>query len=346
MNPFCILLIEDNPDDAQLIQTLLKREKSFPHTITCAGSLAEGFALVRGQAFDVVLSDLGLPDGLGLVTVEKLRKNLPHLPVIVLTGDDDIDMALTAIKMGAQDFMPKGELSGFMLSRTIRHAIERKGIEQQLATKEEMVSLFVRHSPAPIAMVDTQMRYLHVSERWIKDFHLEAQGDIIGRSHYEVFPNLPRRWIEVHRRALAGSVEKSDEDGWRPRADGRIEWLRWELRPWHKPGGEIGGLIFFVQIITERKEREIEREKLIADLQAALTEVKTLSGMLPICYSCKQIRDDKGYWNQIETYIKRHTNAEFSHGLCPKCALKYFEENGLPVPQDLRTAVAGQKPGE
>ena len=342
MNPIRILLIEDNPDDAQLIRALLIREKSFLHTITNAESIADGVALTDRQAFDVVLSDLGLPDGQGLATVAKLRKSIPQLPIIFLTGDDDLDTALAAIKMGAQDFLPKEELSSFTLCRIIRHAIERKGIEGQLAANEEMLRLFIRHAPAPIAMLDAQMRYLQVSERWIKDFRLTDRGDIIGRSHYEMFPDLPERWIEGHRRALAGSVEKSDEDIGRPRADGGIEWLQWELRPWHKPDGVIGGLIFFVQIITERKEREIEREKLIADLQAALAEVKTLSGMLPICTSCKQIRDDKGYWNQIETYIKTHTDANFSHGYCPKCALKYFEENNLPVSQDLREAVAKQ----
>lgn len=67
------------------------------------------------------------------------------------------------------------------------------------------------------------------------------------------------------------------------------------------------------------KQKEIEREKLIAELQDALAEVQTLSGLFPICASCKKIRDDKGYWNQIESYIQKHSQAEFSHGLCPEC---------------------------
>jgi hypothetical protein len=77
---------------------------------------------------------------------------------------------------------------------------------------------------------------------------------------------------------------------------------------------------------TERKKAEEVREKLVHELQEALAQVKQLSGFLPICASCKKIRDDKGYWNQIETYISNHSEAEFSHGLCPDCAQKYTEE--------------------
>ena len=76
----------------------------------------------------------------------------------------------------------------------------------------------------------------------------------------------------------------------------------------------------------QRKKAEAEREKLIAKLQKALRKVKTLSGFLPICSSCKKIRDDQGYWNQIELYIRKHSDAEFSHGICPDCAKKLYPD--------------------
>jgi hypothetical protein len=78
--------------------------------------------------------------------------------------------------------------------------------------------------------------------------------------------------------------------------------------------------------VTERRRAEEEREKLIVKLQDALANVKRLSGMLPICASCKKIRDDSGYWKQIESYIREHSEAEFSHGLCPDCAEKQYAE--------------------
>ncbi len=78
--------------------------------------------------------------------------------------------------------------------------------------------------------------------------------------------------------------------------------------------------------IAERKQAEEAQKKLVFELQAALAKVKTLSGLLPICASCKKIRDDKGYWNQIESFISEHSEAEFSHGFCPECAAKLYPE--------------------
>ena len=78
--------------------------------------------------------------------------------------------------------------------------------------------------------------------------------------------------------------------------------------------------------IEERKHAQIEKDNLIVDLKDALSEVKTLSGLLPICASCKKIRDDHGYWNQIESYIRDHSEVEFSHSICPECAKKLYPE--------------------
>jgi len=81
--------------------------------------------------------------------------------------------------------------------------------------------------------------------------------------------------------------------------------------------------------ITERKRVEEERNRVVSDLKKTLSEVKTLRGFLPICSHCKKIRDDKGYWNQIESYIHKHSDAEFSHGICPECAEKYYPDMDL-----------------
>lgn len=90
--------------------------------------------------------------------------------------------------------------------------------------------------------------------------------------------------------------------------------------------GEIVGRMASFIDITKRKEVEADREKLVSKLQEALNKIKTLKGIIPICAACKKIRDDKGYWNQIESYIKEHSEADFSHGICPECAEKLYPE--------------------
>jgi|WetSurMetagenome_2_1015567.scaffolds.fasta_scaffold00250_25 PAS domain S-box-containing protein len=90
--------------------------------------------------------------------------------------------------------------------------------------------------------------------------------------------------------------------------------------------GKNYGRIWAFRDITERRRAAEERERLISELQQALSKVKTLSGLLPICSSCKKVRDDNGYWNQIEVYVRAHSEAEFTHGLCPDCAKKLYPE--------------------
>jgi len=86
------------------------------------------------------------------------------------------------------------------------------------------------------------------------------------------------------------------------------------------------------KLLTERRETVAAQKQLIAELEDALSKVKTLSGLLPICSGCNKIRDDKGYWSQVEGYIQEHTDAQFTHGLCPDCVRKYFPEMEVTNP--------------
>jgi PAS domain S-box-containing protein len=122
-----------------------------------------------------------------------------------------------------------------------------------LESREELLKIFVQNVPAAVAMLDRDMRYLQVSDRWCSDFSLDSSR-ILGRSHYEVFPDLPDRWKQLHRRALNGEILRADEDCW-DRKDGTT-WSRWEIRPWHNTEGLPGGMLIFSEDITRRKQME------------------------------------------------------------------------------------------
>jgi DNA-binding NtrC family response regulator len=187
------LLIEDNPDDAVLIERDLNISRKIKYNVIHVERFADGLESLKRILFDVILLDLTLPDGpMGIKTFETVYAQASHIPIIVLTGHDDDDLAVEAVHKGAQDYLVKGLVTGPALGRAIRYAIERK--------------------------------------------------------------------------------------------------------------------------------------KLLTQLEDSLKEIKLLRGFLPICMNCKKIRDDKGYWTQVEVYIRIHSGVEFSHGICPECAQKMYPE--------------------
>lgn len=195
-----VLLIEDNPDDAQLIMEILREEHENTTEVLHADNMARGLEALERGGIDVVLLDLTLPDSSGYDTFVMLQKHAPTMPVIVLTGQNDMELALRIVRDGAQDYLIKNLVDYTMLARSILYSIERK---QML----------------------------------------------------------------------------------------------------------------------------LEKDRLIVQLRDAMTAVKTLSGFLPICAACKQIRDDKGCWHQVESYIQQHSFAVFTHGLCPKCTQKLYPKS-------------------
>src|ERR1700751_643866 len=122
-----------------------------------------------------------------------------------------------------------------------------------LQAREELLKVFVKNVPAAVAMLDHDMRYLQVSDRWCSDY-LRGRTQILGRSHYEIFPDMPERWKEVHRRALQGETLRAEEDRWE--SGGSTLWARWEVRPWRAADGTVGGLLILTEDITRSKEAE------------------------------------------------------------------------------------------
>lgn len=141
-----------------------------------------------------------------------------------------------------------------------------QSLAEALRRREHLLDLFIRHTPAAIAMLDAQMRYVAVSRHWLSDYEL-GERDLIGRSHYEIFPEIGEDWRAIHRRCLTGEHASAAEDRFL-RADGSVMWVRWEIHPWYDIDGQVGGIIMFTEVVTARKQAEDEMRRLTTELQA------------------------------------------------------------------------------
>jgi PAS domain S-box-containing protein len=131
---------------------------------------------------------------------------------------------------------------------------ERRHAELELTRAHSTLTAFIKHAPAAVAMFDTQMRYVAHSDRWLQDYNIHADS-VVGRNHYDVFPDIPEHWKAKHKRCMAGATESSPEEVFN-RADGSTNIIRWEVRPWHLDDGSIGGIMMLTEEISEREKLE------------------------------------------------------------------------------------------
>ncbi len=153
-----------------------------------------------------------------------------------------------------------------------------KGINEKIKESEkvlkhsyDLMKYIIEHNRSAVAVHDKNLKYIYVSQRYLEDYKVKEK-DIIGKHHYDIFPDLPQKWRDVHKKALLGEVSKADDDPYY-KDDGTIEWTRWECRPWYEKDNTIGGFIVYTEVITERKRTE---EKLKKN-DALLTEVGNIA---------------------------------------------------------------------
>jgi len=168
--------------------------------------------------------------------------------------------------------LPNGLVYG-----SCRDITERKKAEKALAHSHDLMRYVIEHSRGCVAVHDRDLNYIYVSQSYLDDYGVK-EVDVIGKHHYDVFPDLPQKWRDVHQKALAGEILSAEEDPY-VREDGTTDWTCWECRPWYEADGAIGGIVVYTELITERKEAEQERISLEAQLRQAqkLESIGTLA---------------------------------------------------------------------
>lgn len=160
--------------------------------------------------------------------------------------------------------------------------------------QEEYHKIFIEQTPTAIAMLDKNMVYLAVSQRWLKDYKMEKHT-VIGRSHYDIFPEISDDWKKNHKKCLQGAVHTCDEAPFL-RADGSLQWIYWDVRPWYNTEGDIGGLLMHTGDITQQKEKELEKQR-IEEILEKTNEIARIGAWE------LDLVTNKVYWNKITSEI-------------------------------------------
>lgn len=193
--------------------------------------------------------------------------------------------------------------------------------DTMLVESEEKYRTLVEKANEAIVIIKDE-RFVFANRRMSEILEL-PENEIISREAEEfINPEDRDSVMGNYKKRLEGEFVPKNYDFRLDGAQNKETWVTISASRITWKGGNA--VMALLTDITERKNLEREKEKIINDLQKALADVKALSGLLPICSSCKKIRDDKGYWNQIEVYIRDHSEADFSHGLCPDCVTKLY----------------------
>ena len=188
----------------------------------------------------------------------------------------------------------------------------------------EVLEVVLDESTDPIFCILADGTYRYVNKAFAGPFGRRPE-EVIGRRIWDLFSEDEA----AKRMAVVGKAFETGEtivfDVRVPTAAGDRHYIT-SVKPVLDEAGHVSSVVCISKDISERKRVELERERLVQELQEALGRVKTLSGLLPICAGCKKIRDDRGYWTQIEAYLQAHSEAEFSHGLCPDCVASHFPD--------------------
>lgn len=249
--PLRILLIEDNLDDVILVREALRDYSASEFQIESETRLEQGLARLRDQHFDIVLLDLKLPDSYGIETYDRLHAQ-SDVPVVVLSGNSNDELALKALEHGAQDYLVKGTVSGELLVRMLRYSIARHRLMRELQESEQRFRVLFEQLPAFLWTTDSQLRFTSSRGRGLPADRL-GPDQLVGRTVAEFFgtENPKASPIAMHEHAIKGEPQSAPFN-----SDGH--WFHAHVEPLKNAVGEIIGTIGVAIDVTD--ERKLQRD--------------------------------------------------------------------------------------
>jgi hypothetical protein len=218
----------------------------------------------------------------------------------------EITFNLLSILLGACS----DALAGVRTTEALHSQVLAANGQLQRALKEnEVLARIPAESPSPVLRLGRNGQVLYSNQ---------AGSDVLRTLGWRVGDFVSGEWMETLTNAFARGIKCEFEATFEGRVYAFLV----------VPLAEAGYANFYGMDITARKTAETERERLIGELQEALARVKTLSGLVPICAWCKKIRDDRGFWNEVEVYVQHRSDATFSHGVCPECQERWLARKG------------------
>ena len=320
-----VLLIEDAELDAELLVRFLWSSGYDVHSRRVCTELELDRAL-DDQTWDVVLCDYQLPGYDAIGAIELIRERGFDLPFLIVSGAIGEECAVQSMRSGAHDYVMKGNLP------RLAPAIERELKEAEVRRERKRILERNLHLAAIVESTDDAIFSKNL-DGIILSWNAGAErlygytaDEARGQSTNLLTPPIYRDEVpDILRRIKQGETVERFETV-RVRKDGSLIDVSLTISPVRNTNGQIIAASTIARDITERKRVEDDRKRMIEQLNKALSQVRTLSGLLPICAACKRIRDGGGYWQQIEAFLRANSKAQFSHSICPECLVQLYPE--------------------
>jgi PAS domain S-box-containing protein len=313
-------------DELVVARELEARLTTFGYEITgIARSVREALAATPRTPPDLVLMNVALERSTnGCSGAEELRRRWA-IPVIFVAAAADEPMLRRAGMTG-----PSGYVLEPYAERELRLNIEMALLQEAMKTQaHELEDRFFAVSIDLLCFLDYRGYFKRLNPAWERTLGF-TRDELMSKPFIEfVHPDDRDRTLKQNRAVRDGNQALGFENRYVCK-DGSFRWLLWNA----SPDADRRVIYSVARDITDRKQAEEQRERMVSELRAALAEVRTLREILPICSYCKKIRDDENYWQTVEAYISRHTNATFSHGICPACYQKEVEPQFDRIEED------------